>query len=93
MCKMPGPGNRMHSVVLAQPFLPTAAAWYQTLKHELIIQYIVARLVICSHTKKKKCVIVTPGDACFVYTYTLLFPNIRGFTENSQPMLSDQWQL
>lgn len=85
--------NAIHSVVLAQPFLPTAAARYQMLKHELIIQYILARLVICSHTKKKKCVIVTPGDTYFVYTHTLLFPNILGFTENSQPMLSDQWQL
>lgn len=70
-CTTLGPENRTSSPELAEPFLPSLTALYQMLKRELIM-HLPQTGHLLPHTKKK-CVIVTSGDAYFAYTHTPLF--------------------
>lgn len=84
------PEKKASSPALAKLYLPTLMAPYQMLKHEIIIVYLPQTGHLLTHKEKTR-VIVTPGDThCFAHTHMSLFPDVAGFAEHSQPVLSDQ---
>lgn len=70
-CTTLDPENRTSSPELAVLFLPSLTALYQMFKRELII-HLPQTGHLLPHTKKK-CVVVTSGDAYVAYTHTPFF--------------------